>query len=257
MSTSDYQTPVAVPSATPLNAASLLRMAGAILAGYLAKTGLVDGDQANLIAAGVLAVVVAAWHFWKNRSVTKTLATAMATPAQKVVTPAGERVPPAVVSILALLFLCAAISPWLGGCALPQTAGLTPSLSPAGQLAAAKLEFTAETAFNLAGNAYEAAKPYLSEEQKTTVQGYIATAYQALLAARSAETLGDTATIQAKIDAIQGLAASVTAITAPVTPRSQLAPLLQRYLTELASDAIPFTGRAYIAAAPIYDRLAA
>jgi hypothetical protein len=98
------------------------------------------------------------------------------------------------------------------------TASLTPSLSPSAQIAAAKAEYAAEVAYNVAGNGYLAAESYLTPVQRSVVKGYLAQAYQALRAARAAETLGDPASLATKIAAVQTLSASITAITSPAIP---------------------------------------
>lgn len=95
----------------------------------------------------------------------------------------------------------------------------TTSLSAPLQIDAAKAEYSAETAYNLAGNAYLAAEPYLSPASKVTVKADLATAYMALKAARLAESIGDTATLIAKVAAVEDLYTQVRAITAPVTPK--------------------------------------
>lgn len=95
----------------------------------------------------------------------------------------------------------------------------TPTLSAPLQIDAAKAEYSAETAYNLAGNAYLAAEPYLSPASKVTVKADLATAYIALKAARSAESIGDTATLTAKVAAVEDLYTQVRAITALVTPK--------------------------------------
>lgn len=95
----------------------------------------------------------------------------------------------------------------------------TPTLSAPLQIDAAKAEYSAETAYNLAGNAYLAAEPYLSPTSKVAVKADLATAYTALKAARSAESIGDTATLTAKVQAVEDLYTQVQAITAPVTPK--------------------------------------
>lgn len=99
----------------------------------------------------------------------------------------------------------------------------TPTLSAPLQIDAAKAEFSAETAYNLAGNAYLAAEPYLSVAQKVMIKGWLAppsgTAYVALKAARAAETIGDTATLTAKVQAVEDIYTQVRTITAPVTPK--------------------------------------
>lgn len=119
----------------------------------------------------------------------------------------------------------------MGGLALPLFVGLlmsagmgmsacaitpAPALSQAQQLNLAKVEYGAEAAYNVAGSAYLAAEPALSPSQKATVKGYLVTAYQALLAARQAQKLGDTGSLQDKIDQLQALAADVTAVTKTV-----------------------------------------
>lgn len=99
------------------------------------------------------------------------------------------------------------------------TACATTTLSAPVQLDAAKAEYSAETAYNLAGNAYLAAEPYLSPASKVTVKADLATAYTALKAARAAESIGDTPTLTAKVAAVEDLYTQVQAITAPVTPK--------------------------------------
>lgn len=92
----------------------------------------------------------------------------------------------------------------------------TPQLTESQQVLAAKTEYVAEAAYNVAGNAYLAAEPLLSAPQRTTVKAYLAKAYQALLAARHAQVVGDQGTLQTKIDAIQAIVRNVQAITATV-----------------------------------------
>lgn len=114
--------------------------------------------------------------------------------------------------LAAILATCLIAGTLLSACALTPT----PQLSPAQQVLAAKTEYVAESAYNVAGNAYLAAEPLLSAAQRTTVKAYLATAYQALLAARHAQVVGDQGTLQTKIDAIQAIVRNVQAITATV-----------------------------------------
>jgi hypothetical protein len=100
--------------------------------------------------------------------------------------------------------------------ALPacDTTGLTPSLSPSAQLSAKKAETSAEIAFGLVEQAYEAGRPYLDAHPavKAVAKGYVAQGLEALHAARAAETIGDTATITAKLAAIESIKDQVAAL---------------------------------------------
>lgn len=108
------------------------------------------------------------------------------------------------------LVLAAALS--LPACS---TAALTPSLSPAGQLAAKKSETSAEIAYGVAEQAYVAGEPYFDTHsaQKVAAKNLIAQGLIALHAARDAEMIGDTATINAKITAIEDIKAQIVALT--------------------------------------------
>lgn len=95
------------------------------------------------------------------------------------------------------------------------TTGLTPSLSTSAQVTAAKAEYSAETAVNVADEAYLSAESYLSPTLKSQVKGLLAQAHDAIVAARAAEVLGDTATVSAKVDAVIQLKAEVLSIVQP------------------------------------------
>ncbi len=95
------------------------------------------------------------------------------------------------------------------------TTGMTPSLTQAGQLALKKAETSAEVAFSVVEQAYIAGEDYLNAHpaQKAQAKALVEQGHEALLAARSAETVGDTATITAKITAIENIKAQIVALT--------------------------------------------
>lgn len=115
---------------------------------------------------------------------------------------------------LALSFaLCAML---LAGCSSVVTTGMTPSLSPAAQLQAEKVYGEANVAYHAAGSAYEAVRPWLSPDVKARCMALSAQALYLLHAAKAALTIGDVATLQAKLDAIAVIRDQITALTAPV-----------------------------------------
>lgn len=104
----------------------------------------------------------------------------------------------------------------LAGCGSTLTNGLTPSLSPSAQLAAEKVYAGGDIAYHVAGSAYEAVRVWLPADAQARCIALSAQALDALHAAKAALTLGDIATLQAKIDAINVIRDQITAITAPV-----------------------------------------
>lgn len=109
--------------------------------------------------------------------------------------------------------LCAML---LAGCNSVVTTGMTPHLSDAAQLQAEKVYGEANVAYHTAGSAYEAARPWLSPDVKARCMALSAQALDLLHAAKAALTIGDTATLQAKLDAIGSIRDQITALTTPV-----------------------------------------
>lgn len=93
------------------------------------------------------------------------------------------------------------------------TTSLTPSLSPAAQLDTAKGLNVAEHIFNVAANGYLIGESHLTIDQKAWCKKQFKTLNDLRKAAEAADTLGDTATLSAKITAMQTLAKSISAVT--------------------------------------------
>lgn len=106
----------------------------------------------------------------------------------------------------------------LAGCG---SLSVTGTCNAAGQLTAAKAEATAETAYTASADAYIDAESILPLTVKAVLKADLGEAHDALLAARSAEAICDTTTLQAKITAVTQLAQQVQAIAQPTaTPAS-------------------------------------
>lgn len=209
------------PSVIPLNAMSMLRLVLGVLGGWLIQHGYETDQSWNQLVGAAFIIGAAVWNLYKNHAVVKNITGALQAPAQTVINPLTSKVvplvSPAAVKVLAMLILptmvLVAAGSILSACSLVPT----PALSTQAQIAAAKTEYTAEAAYNVIANAVLAAEPALTADQKAKVKQYMATAYQALQAARNAQSLGDTATLQTKITALQGLVKNVTAITSTVS----------------------------------------
>jgi hypothetical protein len=206
---------VPAPTALPMNLTSIIRLVLGLAGGYLVKAGDLTPTNLQTLIGAVLIIIALIWNIYKNTNVVRELTAALQAPPVTLILGNGTKVPPPVAVLFLPLFAAAAI---LGGGMSLVACTSVGTPSAATQVALAKTEYAAEVAYNLAGNAYLAAEDYLSPSQKTTVKGYLATAYTALLAARNAEAIGDSTTLAAQVTALQNLAGEVTAITSPVTP---------------------------------------
>lgn len=204
---SDSSGAVTAPSTIPLDATSLTRLGLALVAGALLKAGF-TGDQASAIVGGALALATGIWHLYKNRQVQKALATAMASPAVPVVTPAGLKVPPAAVAIFAVFFLTGVIF-MLPGC---KTAPLLP---PTTEAAFVEGDTALDATFNTAAKLYLGALPNMSPAVHDKLKPEMQRAYKLVQAVDGGQVLSGETSIAQEIKDATDLSALVKAALQP------------------------------------------
>lgn len=132
-----------------------------------------------------------------------------------------SRVPPLAVAL---------IIAGLGLTMLP-ACSTAPVVPPSDQVTVAKAEYVFELAYNVSATAYLSQEATLPPATKATVKGILQSAYKAVVAAQTAETLGDATTMTSQAAAALSLASQAWSILQPgvafpvtAAPASPVAP---------------------------------
>lgn len=199
---------VAEPSATPANITSLIRLAGGVIAGLLAKAGF---DQANSSSIGyyagalVVTLAIALWNLYKNRRVANTLAAAMVSAPVRLV-PAAALPPTPLASLGVAFFVVMAV---VSAGRVLTACSTAPLVPPSAQVVALQGDTSLDLAYNVAAQTYIAVLPSLSPALKGKLKPELIRAYALVKAVDSGEVIAGQASLVEEIGAASSLINSI------------------------------------------------